>query len=71
MLLNGLSKELALEAAQVSISNPQFREFTQQGIVKAFDEGDTSMLWHAMNLHSYPVDIEEFMFSDRFLRRPK
>lgn len=54
-----------------AINNPELREFMATGIELAFDTGESNQLKHAMSVHSYPVDIEEFLFGQRYLRRPK
>jgi hypothetical protein len=69
-LIHGMSYATMLEHTKV-INNPDLREFLQEGIAKAFDSGDTKQLKQGLGLHSYPVDIEEFLFGDRFLRRPR
>jgi hypothetical protein len=53
------------------INNPEYRQFMDRGIEKAFDLNDMNQLRHALNIHSYPVHMEEFMFGKRYLVRPK
>lgn len=56
--------------AQATINNPELLAFLLEGLDKAA-EGERNQLRHALALHSYPVSIEEFMFGQRFLVRPK
>ena len=58
------------EYAQV-INNPELKQFLLEGIELAFDTKDMKQLNHAIGLHSYPVNVEEFMFSQKFLARPR
>lgn len=56
--------------AEATITNPLLRDFLLEALEKAA-AGQRNQLRHAMGLHSYPVHIEEFMFSTRYLSRPK
>lgn len=60
-----------VQAALRQVNNPDLRDFLKVGLEKAMDEGDTSQMRHALNLHTYPVHIEDFIFGDRYLGRPK
>lgn len=53
------------------VSNPELRAFVNLGIELLFNDGDVSTLRHGLALHSYPVKVDEFLFGQRFLRRPK
>lgn len=53
------------------LSNPLLQKFVAEGIERLFDTGEASVLRHGLALHSYPAHIEEFLFGQNFLRRPK
>ena len=61
----------AIKKAAASINNPALRKFLIEGWEIFFDTGNPTQLKHALSVHSYPVDIEEFMFGHRYLGRPK
>lgn len=58
------------DEALLTIRNVDMRKFVIEGVEKLFDTGDDWQLRHGLNLHSYPVHIEEFMFGKRYLNRP-
>ncbi|KVR21654.1 hypothetical protein WK13_34520 [Burkholderia ubonensis] len=60
-----------VKAAARVINNPALRAFLEEGIDIAFDTGKVNQLRHALNIHTYPVHVEEFLFSKHFLSRPK
>lgn len=59
------------DEALLTIRNVDLRKFVIEGLEKLFDTGDDWQLRHGLNLHSYPVHIEEFMFGKRYLNRPQ
>lgn len=66
-----LSYSQAKAAATSSINNPEFREFMVEALDMAYGDRDFGQLRHALNLHSYPVPMEEFLFGQRYLVRPR
>lgn len=59
------------DEALLNVRNLDMRKFLTEGLELMFDTGDERQLRHALNLHSYPVHIEEFMFGKKFLNRPE
>ena len=53
-----------------SINNPEFKKFFHEAIDHAYGAKSFTLLRHALSLHSYPVNIEEFLFGHRYLSRP-
>jgi hypothetical protein len=60
-----------VKAAAACVNNPELRTFLLEGIERAYDDGNVNQLRHALNIHTYPVHVEEFLFSKHFLARPK
>lgn len=60
-----------VEAALGRINNPALRQFLREALEEAMDGESSVKLKHGLHLHSYPVGVEEFLFGERYLRRPK
>lgn len=59
------------DEALLNIKNVELRKFITEGIEILFETGDATQLRHGMNLKTYPVHIEEFMFGEKYLNRPR
>ena len=72
--MTGFNRKFApaqVKAALEMINNPELKKFMGQALERAMDGADPTLLRHALHLHTYPVHIEEFLFGERYLRRPK
>jgi hypothetical protein len=65
MLPDNLTYQQVKDACKV-IRNPEYRTFMEEAVALAFDERNFGPLKHALGLHSYPVHIEEFLFSVQY-----
>lgn len=51
--------------------NVELKDFLEGGLDQAFTLGNFNQLKQGLSLHSFPVKVDEFLFGQKYLSRPK
>lgn len=64
-------RDITLRHVEATFTNPDYRDFMLEQVERAYDRNDPSIIAHALELRTYPVHVEEFLFGKNYLGRPR